>query len=171
VLHRAGYPRSLTLLLFCTVALISCTVAGCGSSDNQIRANYSIDDVEAAGWTKSLQLPVDTVPHATDIWYGFYDGKDIEVRVYPSPHEAAEHGIEPAEEAVEGGKRSFGENRALLRLQYSEGKWTPGELSDMVGTMKTRYAAYLVESNLVMLCETDLGACQSLVGRLVQARE
>ena len=151
----------------------SCLIvaSGCAAGQDEKRV-HTIDDVAAAGWTKSRQYPVETLPRASEAWYGFFEGKDIEVRVYPSPEDAREHGVGPAQEAVDRGERSFGDRRALLRLQYGhEGKWTSGELSDLVSVLRTRYAAYLVTDNLVLLCETDLAACENLVGHMALSRD
>jgi len=153
-------------------AAVSWLIVGCGSPETGKQQSYTIDDVAAAGWTKSKQLPAETVPQASEVWYGFFNGKDIEVRVYASEADALEHGVGPAQDAVARGERSFAENRALLRLQYGhEGKWTTGELSDLAATLRTHYTAYLVVDNLVMLCETDLEPCQSLAAHMAVSRE
>ena len=142
---------------------LSFLMAGCGAQEESAQS-YTVDDVVYAGWKKSTQLSTETLPHASEVWYGFFEGKDVEVRVYPSPEDAREHGVGPAQEAVDRGERSFGANRALLRLQYGhEGKWTTGELSDLVATLRIRYAAYLLEGNMVLLCEADVAPCRHLV--------
>ena len=154
-------------------AAVSCLVLGsaCAGGQDEKRV-HTVDDVVAAGWTKSKQYPIDTLPGASEVWYGFFEGKDIEVRVYPSPEDARKHGVGPAQEAVDAGERSFGANRALLRLQYGhEGKWTTGELSDLAAVLRTRYAAYLLAGNLVMLCETDVAPCEDLAGRMALSRQ
>lgn len=154
-------------------AAVSCLILGSGCTAGQDEERvHTVDDVVAAGWTKSKQYPTEALPGVSEVWYGFFEGKDIEVRVYPSPEDAREHGIGPAQEAVDSGERSFGDNRALLRLQYGhEGKWTTGELSDLAATLRTRYAAYMVAGNLVLLCETDLVACENLVGHMPLSRD
>jgi len=154
-------------------AAVSCLILGSGCTAGQDEERvHTVDDVVAAGWTKSKQYPIETLPGVSEVWYGFFEGKDIEVRVYPSSEDAREHGIGPAQEAVDSGERSFGDNRALLRLQYGhEGKWTAGELSDLAATLRTRYAAYMVAGNLVLLCETDLAACENLVGHMPLSRD
>ena len=166
-----GRGCSLGGVLLAIAAL--CLAIGCGPSRSDNGDDLdALDEVVAARWTKSRQLSTETLPQASEAWYGFFQEKDIEVRVYPSEEDAIEHGVGPAQEAVDRGERSFGDNRALLRLQYGhEGKWTTGELSDLVATLRTRYAAYLVVGNLVMLCETDLAACQNLVAHMALSRE
>jgi len=151
------------------VAAMMLVALGCGSGGSEGPA-YTVDDVVAAGWTRSKELPAETLPQAIEVWYGFFDKRDVEVRVYRSAEDALEHGVGPAQEAVEGGERTFGENRALLRLQYGyEGKWTPGELSDMLPNLRKRYAAYLVVRNLVMLCEKDARPCETLASQIAAA--
>jgi len=105
---------------------------------------YTMDDLVAAGYKKSKQFDVDTVPHATDIWYGFFNQRDIEVRVYASHADALEHGVAPAEEAIghQAGQRDY--------------------LIPVVNL----YPAYMVVGNLVMLCERELAVCQALVEKL-----
>jgi len=165
--HRC-VVSGLALLASAGSCLIAC---GCLAGGGDERP-YTIDEVVAAGWTKSKQLPAETLPQVSEVWYGFSDRKDVEVRVYPSKEDALEHGVGPAQEAVDRWERSFGANRALLRLQYGhEGKWTTGELSDLAATLRTRYAAYLLAGNLVLLCETDVGACESLAGRMALSRQ
>ena len=45
---------------------------------------FTLDDYVAAGWKKSKQYDPETIPQSTDIWYGFFNAKDIEVRFYES---------------------------------------------------------------------------------------
>jgi hypothetical protein len=58
---------------------------------------YTIEDLEAVGFKKNRQFGVETVPGTTDIWYGFFQQRDIEVRFYESHQSAVELGVEPAE--------------------------------------------------------------------------
>jgi len=105
---------------------------------------YSMDDLVAAGYKKSKQFDVETVPEAQDVWYGFFNQRDIEVRVYASHEDALEFGVAPAEEAIghEAGQRDY--------------------LIPVVNL----YPAYMVVGNLVMLCERELAVCQALVDKL-----
>ena len=164
--------RRMSGLAWLAIAAASLIVASACAAGQDEERTLTIDDVAAAGWTKSRQFPVETLPRASEVWYGFFEGKDIEVRLYPSAEDAREHGVGPAQEAVARGERSFGDRRALLRLQYGhEGKWTTGELSDLVSVLRTRYAAYLITGNLVLLCETNLAACKNLVGQMALSRD
>jgi hypothetical protein len=68
---------------------------------------FSTDSFIAAGWKKSKEYDTATVPESTEIWYGFFQQKDIEIRFYASHEEAIEHGVPSAEESIEGAvKRS-----------------------------------------------------------------
>ncbi len=106
--------------------------------------NYTMDDLVAAGYKKSKQFSTETLPRATDIWYGFFNQRDIEVRVYESHEDALEFGVEPAEIAIgkEAGQRDY--------------------LIPVVNL----YPAFAVVGNMVMLCERQLSTCQDLIAEL-----
>ena len=113
---------------------------------------YALDDVIAAGWKKSKQFSTETVPHSTEIWYGFFNRKDIEVRVYASHAHALEYGVAPAEEAVARiGQQGGGGGKGLL---------------DFGGASIAKYQAYAIVGNLVMLCQTELAVCESLIEQM-----
>ena len=107
-------------------------------------AMYTIDDLVAVGYKKNKQFEVDQVPGANDIWYGFFQQKDIEVRFYDSHASALEFGVEPAEEVIakKAGQRDF--------------------LIPVVNL----YPAYAVVGNTVMLCERQLSTCEALIESL-----
>ena len=102
---------------------------------------YTIDDLIAVGFKKNKQFDVDEVPGATDIWYGFFQQKDIEVRFYGSHASALELGVELAEVVIakKAGQRDF--------------------LIPVVNL----YPAYAVVGNTVMLCERQLSTCEALI--------
>ena len=104
-------------------------------------ATYTIDDLIAVGFKKNKQFDVDEVPGATDIWYGFFQQKDIEVRFYGSHTSALELGVELAETVIakKAGQRDF--------------------LIPVVNL----YPAYAVAGNTVMLCERQLSTCEALI--------
>ncbi|MBI4305383.1 MAG: hypothetical protein HY678_03595 [Chloroflexi bacterium] len=104
---------------------------------------YTLDDLVAAGWRKSKQYTTENVPGAKEVWYGFYNRKDIEVRVYESAAAAASQGTGPAQEAV---------NR-------------PPASTDYLNPV-TRYKAYLIVGNIVMLCDQEVADCVDLVATL-----
>ena len=108
---------------------------------------FTTDSFIKAGWKKSKQYDTETVPNATEIWYGFYNRKDIEIRFYDSHQEAIEFGIPAAEASIEGAvKRSKG-----------------GKLLDFSGGSFSGYADYLIAGNAILLCEMDLSACELLM--------
>lgn len=111
---------------------------------------YAVEDVVAAGWKRSKEFSTETVPHSTEIWYGFFNRKDIEVRVYASHDDALEHGVPLAEEAV-------------ARIGAQRGAWN---LLDFGGASIAKYQAYAVAGNLVMLCETELAVCEGLIEQM-----
>jgi hypothetical protein len=104
---------------------------------------YTLDDLVAAGWRKSKQYTTENVPGATEVWYGFYSRKDIEVRVYESAAAAASLGVGPAQEAV---------NR-------------PPASTDYLNPV-SRYKAYLIVGNIVMLCDKEVADCVDLVAAI-----
>ena len=150
-------PKAMPSMLL-TLLLIA-LAAGCGSSDDpgdsgvgapdeegirlitQPDATYTIGDLESAGFKKSKQFDVETVPGATDIWYGFFDSRDIEVRFYESHTAALDQGVELAEVVI--GKKA-------------------GQRDYLIPVVNL-YPAYAVVGNTVMLCERQLATCQALI--------
>ena len=109
---------------------------------------YAVDDVVAAGFKKSKQYPTDTLPGATDVWYGFFNQKDIELRFYASHAEALELGVGPAEDATgRSWRKGGGEKGAGTKAMFT-------------------YGAYMVVGNLVLLCELDVSNCEPLVANM-----
>ena len=105
---------------------------------------YTMDDLTALGFKKSKQFSTETLPAATDVWYGFFNQKDIEVRVYESHADALEFGVEPAEVAIDK---------------------EPGQ-TDYLIPVVNRYPAFAVAGNMVMLCERQLATCTDLIDQL-----
>ena len=110
--------------------------------------SFTFDDYVAAGWKKSKQYDTETVPQATDIWYGFFNAKDIEVRFYESHEIAKTAGFENAAEAIDQSFREGGQYGASNR----------GAGSSAV----TKYKAFVVAGNTVMLCEQSVDSCIAL---------
>ena len=106
---------------------------------------FTTDSFVAAGWKKSKEYDTATVPESTEIWYGFFNQKDIEIRFYQSHESALEHGVPLAQES----------------LQMDAGARIGG-----VNTVRTGYSAYAVAGNAVMLCELDLSSCETLINAL-----
>jgi len=112
--------------------------------------NFTPDSFVQAGWKKSKQYDTATVPESTEIWYGFFNQKDIEIRFYETHEAAVELGIPAATSSIEGAvKRSKG-----------------GKLLDFSGGSFTGYADYLVAGNAVMLCEFDRTRCDQLIANI-----
>ena len=102
-----------------------------------------MDDVAATGWKKSTELSADTLSNAIEVWYGFYNQKDVEVRVYPSHESAVSDGTGPADEAT------------------GRGKPAPFAVGGISAT-RTSYGAYAIVGNLVLLCEVQIDDCSPL---------
>ena len=112
--------------------------------------NFTPDAFVKAGWKKSKQYDTATVPESTEIWYGFFNQKDIEIRFYETHEAAIELGIPAATSSIEGAvKRSKG-----------------GKLLDFSGGSFTGYADYLVAGNAVLLCEFDRTRCDQLIANI-----
>ena len=112
--------------------------------------NFTPDAFVKAGWKKSKQYDTTTVPESTEIWYGFFNQKDIEIRFYKTHEAAVELGIPAATSSIEGAvKRSKG-----------------GKLLDFSGGSFTGYADYLVAGNAVLLCEFDRTRCDQLIANI-----
>ena len=112
--------------------------------------NFTPDSFIQAGWKKSKQYDTATVPESTEIWYGFFNQKDIEIRFYETHEAAVELGIPAATSSIEGAvKRSKG-----------------GKLLDFSGGSFTGYADYLVAGNAVLLCEFDRTRCDQLIANI-----
>ena len=157
--------------LLVVLATISISVIGCGSSsvDESVSSDedtgdgvqitqpdgvFTVDDVAAVGWKKSKEFSVETLPGATSVWYGFYEQRDVEVRVYESQGEAISLGQELADKAT--GRRkpsSMIDSGAITNAQTST---------------RTSYLTYAIVGNLIMLCEIKIEDCQSLLDGIGQ---
>lgn len=113
-------------------------------TDRQI----TLEQLESAGYKKSKELVVESLPGARAAWYGFFNRKDIEVRFYDTHAAALELGVAPAYAATQAPKRRGGGDRGAGH----------GGI--------TGYNAYLVAGNVVMLCEVEVASCEALVAAL-----
>ena len=59
-----------------------------------------IDDLTAVEFKKNKQFDVETVPGAIEIWYGFFQQQDVEVRFYESHELALNEGVNLAETVI-----------------------------------------------------------------------
>ena len=155
--------RRVTFALITVAAVVA--VAGCGSDSVAsgppslaaadapavTRPNdaLTLDAIVTAGWKKSKQLSAETLPGAAEVWYGFFDQKDIEIRLYASHADALALGVGPAEEAV-----------GRLGTNAEAG----GKLDQ--SRSRTGYDAFIVVGNVVMLCELDVSTCEALISNL-----
>lgn len=145
------------LIVVAAVALVSCNVSqsprdgktyGVPDEDGVrivVKPNriFAIDDFVKAGYKKSKQFDVETVPGAVEVWYGFFNKKNIEVRIFESHETALELGKEPAE--------------IILKKKRT----------GLIGSsVVSPYPAYAIVGNVVMLCERELKTCTDLVAEL-----
>jgi hypothetical protein len=151
ILTRTGLAL-VTLLLVSGV--VACGGGGSSSSSEgdavdedgvrlttRSEASYKIDDLVSVGFKKNRQFPTDTVPGTTDIWYGFFSQRDIEVRFYDSHADAIAMGTGPAETII---ARTAGQRDPLIPVV-------------------NLYPAYAIVGNMVMLCERQISTCQALI--------
>ena len=106
---------------------------------------FTTDSFIAAGWKKSKEYDTATVPESTEIWYGFFNQKDIEIRFYESHESALAHGVPLAQESVDQDP-----SHTCHGCQYAQ----------------TGYGAYAVVGNVVMMCELELSSCETLINDL-----
>ena len=120
-----------------------------------IDSMYTIDDYLSTGWKKSKQYDdISTVPEATEVYFGFFNAKDIEIRIYPSHESAKTAGITDASEDIDQSFREGGQYGASNR----------GAGSSAV----TKFKAFAVVGNTVLLCEQSVDYCTDLVDALGQ---
>ena len=106
---------------------------------------FTTDSFTAVGWKKTKEYDTSTVPESIEIWYGFFNQKDIEIRFYESHESALAHGVPLAEETL---------------------KKDAGARIGGVNTVRTGYSAYAVAGNVVMMCELELSSCETLINAL-----
>jgi hypothetical protein len=160
-----------SLFILAVLAAISISIVACSSSngdesvpDSVVESEadavkitlpdsvFTADDVAAMGWKKSKELSAETLPGASSAWYGFYQQRDVEVRVYGSQGEAISLGQDLADTAT--GRRK---PNALS-----------GELTNARTSTRTSYLSYAIVGNLILLCEIKIEDCQSLLDGIGQ---
>ena len=160
-------------LLLIVLAVMSISVVACGSSNSDGSASDSVadpdldaiqitlpdgvftaDDVAAVGWKKSKELSPETLPGVTSVWYGFYQQRDVEVRVYESQGEAISLGQEIAD--VASGRRK--PNTMI----------DSGAITNAQTNTRKSYLSYAIVGNLILLCEIKIEDCQSLLDGIGQ---
>lgn len=128
---------------------------------------FSLEHLLPTGWKSSKIFDPEAVdeegnlytPGATEIHYGFRQRKDIEVRFYKSHEDALNIGAPIAAEATED-------------LAETGGAQSVTTLADAGTGVRggTKYAAYGVIGNLVVLCELSVETCQSFADALLIAQ-
>ena len=118
--HWRVRAASVSLLLLFTMLAVACgtdsgDAPGAGGSDSTSDTNefgfetsviakessiYDVDDVEAAGWKRSRELPSDELDGVSEVWFGFYQQKNLEVWTYESHAAAREKGSPLASQIV-----------------------------------------------------------------------
>ncbi len=109
---------------------------------------FTFENFVTAGWKKSKQYDTETVAEANGIWYGFYHGRDIELRFYDSYDVASTVGFSDAAEVID------------LSSTTKVARNAAG------GSASTKYKAFTVVGNTVMLCELAIESCIALVDAL-----
>ena len=158
------------LLLLVVLTTISIPIVACGSSNGEPLLNddpeldavqitlpasvFTADDVAAVGWKKSKELSPETLPGVTSVWYGFYQQRDVEVRVYESQDEAISVGQELAD--LHSGRRK------------PSSMIDSGAITNAQTNTRTSYLSYAIVGNLILLCEIKIEDCQSLLDGIGQ---
>ena len=159
LISRISVRLTLGVFLIAALSLValSCTSGESGAADDLANPSqvesvqvinptglFTVDDVVAAGWKKSKELSAETLNDVKSVWYGFYNQRDVEVRIYESHEAAMNSGTGPADEATGRGK--------------------PDRTGEGAGFFTTRmsYSTYACVGNLILLCELDIEDCQGL---------
>jgi hypothetical protein len=156
------------LLLLVVLAAISIPAVACGSSNGDESVSDSVvepeidavqmtlpdsvftaDDVAAVGWKKSKELSSETLPGVSSVWYGFYQQRDVEVRVYESQMKAISLGQELAD--LHSGRRK------------PSSMIDSGAITNAQTNTRTSYLTYAIVGNLILLCEIKIEDCQGLI--------
>ena len=115
---------------------------------------FTADDVAAVGWKKSKELSPETLPGATSVWYGFYQQRDVEVRVYESQEKAISMGQDLADTAT-------GRRKPSSMIDS-------GAITNAQTNTRTSYLSYAIVGNLILLCEIKIEDCQPLLDGIGQ---
>ncbi len=112
----------------------------------RVDATFTVESFVEAGFKKSKEFSIETVPGAISIWYGFYSRRDVEIRFFDSHEQAVGPGVASARAAVD---RSPNTNRDGAAL-FASGQ-------------RTSFDDFMVAGNAVILCQTEIGACVEMV--------
>ena len=150
-------------------------VAGCGGNSDELslseedggiltsriineQSTYAISDFEAAGLKKPKSLKADAVdkktgeaitPEATEVHFGFFKSslgpKDVEVRFYKSHSDAITYGVPLAEKTI----------ITVVAFTNALTRESPVDST-------SKFGAYLVTGNAIMICQGQIEVCDEL---------
>ena len=162
-----------SLFILAVLAAISISIVACSSSngdesvpDSVVESEadavkitlpdsvFTADDVAAMGWKKSKELSAETLPGASSAWYGFYQQRDVEVRVYGSQGEAISLGQDLADTAT-------GRRKPSSMIDS-------GAITNAQTNTRTSFSSHAIVGNLILLCEIQIEDCQSLLDGIGQ---
>lgn len=142
-----------------TGAVLPSLIVACGSDSGEaatpgvdapvIIRNGDVFDVDSfvnAGWKKSKEFSIETVPDSNAIWFGFYKSQDVEIRFYDSHADAMGPGMDSANSAVNRVSNANLEGNAI----FASGQ-------------RKQYSDFLVAGNTVILCQSLIEVCEELV--------
>ena len=140
-------------------AVLPLLIVACGSDSGEaatpgvdapvIIRNGDVFDVDSfvnAGWKKSKEFSIETVPDSNAIWFGFYKSQDVEIRFYDSHADAMGPGMDSANSAVNRVSNANLEGNAI----FASGQ-------------RKQYSDFLVAGNTVILCQSLIEVCEELV--------
>ena len=127
--------------------LLMMVLVTCDSSGNTLPAERvvtNLDDLSISsfarhGFKQVKELDKNYLEGVQEVWFGYYDKRDLEIRIYDSHKAALQLGVKPAREAIDNNKVVFNTSN-----KYSG------------------YADYLVVGNAVLLCQRELASCLNL---------
>ena len=153
----AGIDRFRVAVL--TGAVLPLLIVACGSDSGEaatpgvdapgiIRNGdvFDVDSFDNAGWKKSKEFSIETVPDSNAIWFGFYKSQDVEIRFYDSHADAMGPGMDSANSAVNRVSNANLEGNAI----FASGQ-------------RKQYSDFLVAGNTVILCQSLIEVCEELV--------
>ncbi len=118
---------------------------------------FDVESFVNAGWKKSKSFMTDALdkegklltPDAKEIWYGFYNKKDIEIRFYGDHSKATTSGAKSAETAV--GRAVNANSKGGIITSTNN---------------RVSYQSYVIAGNSVILCQDLLNNCKDLADKL-----
>ena len=124
------------------MVLVTCDSSGDTLPAERVVTNLddlSISSFARHGFKQVKELDKNYLEGVQEVWFGYYDKRDLEIRIYDSHKAALQLAVKPAREAIDYNKVVFNTSN-----KYSG------------------YADYLVVGNVVMLCQRELGSYLNL---------